>query len=418
MGDKFLIEGQKPLEGQVEISGAKNDAGPVLAATLLTKEPCVIDNLPLVEDVFCLLEVLRKMGADVEWLDKRKVKIQAVNLDPEKIDFDLIEKTRLSVLLIAPLVSRFKNFKFARPGGDRIGLRPITTHLEALKKLGVKIEKKGDFYFFKSEDLKGREIVLEEFSVTATENLMMAASQIEGKTRILGAAAEPHVQDLGEMLKEMGVKIEGIGTHTIEIEGQKNLKGVDRRVIPDYLEAGTFIVVGAVTPGTLEIKNVILDHLNIFLAKMEEIGVLFEKGKDSIKVSFSPNLKPVRVQALPWPGFPTDLLPIVVPLLTQAEGKSLIHDPLYENRLNFVHELRKMGADIEVVDPHRALIFGKNELSGIKISSWDVRAGASLIIAALMAKGKTIIDNIYQVDRGYEKIDEKLRKLGAEIKRI
>lgn len=413
------------------ISGSKNDAGPVLAATLLTQEPCIIDNLPLVDDVLKMIKLLESMGVEVEWQNPCKIKIIAgPGISPERIDFSLMGETRISVLLIGALLSRFKQFKFVPPGGDRIiggarekgggkiGIRPITTHLEALKKLGVEIERENNFYYFKTDGIKPQEVVLPEFSVTATENLMLVAASSSGKTIIKGAAAEPHVQDLGHMLNDMGAMVKGIGTHTLEINGQNNLKGVYHKVIPDYLEAGTFITIGAVTPGVLTVKNFVLEHLDLFLAKMEEMGVRLERGDDYVRVNFSPRLESVRIQALPYPGFPTDLLPIVVPLLTQAEGRSLIHDPLYENRLNFMHELRKMGADIEIVDAHRAFIFGKTPLFGIKISSWDIRAGASLLIAGLMAEGETVIENIYQIDRGYEKIDEKLRAVGADIKRV
>ena len=358
------------------------------------------------------------MAAIIDWQGKRKIKIRAAQIDPQKMDFEKISKTRVSVLLIGGLLSRFKNFKISHPGGDRIGLRPISTHLEALKKLGVEISEEGDFYYFRTKNLRSSEIILKEFSVTATENLMMATSSLKGKTVIKGAAAEPQVQDLGKMLKSMGVKIEGIGTHTILIEGKEKLTGTSHQIIPDPLEAGTFIVAGAVTPGEVIIKNIVPEHLDLFLDKLEEIGVNLVKGNDFVKVNFSPRLKAARVQAFPYPGFPTDLLPAIVPLLTQAEGKSLIHDPLYENRFNYVQELRKMGADIEIVDPHRAFIFGKTPLRGLSIESWDIRAGASLIIAGLLAKGKTTINNIYQIDRGYEKIEERLQKLGANIKRI
>jgi UDP-N-acetylglucosamine 1-carboxyvinyltransferase len=417
--DKFILQGGRKLEGIVEISGYKNSAGACLAATLLTGKECEIDNLPLVEDVFSLLKILEQIGAEVSWLDKKKIKIKAgANLDPGKIDFGLIGKSRVSVLLIGSLLSRFKEFKIAHPGGDRIGLRPISTHLESFQKLGVEISQEGDFYYLKRERLEGSEIVLKEFSVTATENLMMAATLSEGKTIIKGAAAEPQIQDLGEMLKNMGAKIEGIGTHTIFIEGVEKLKGTSHRILPDPLETGTFIIIGAITPGQLEIKDCLPSHLELFLAKLEEIGVNFRKGQDSIRVSFSPKLEAAKIQALPYPGFQTDLVPVILPLLTQAQGKSLVHDPLYENRLNFTQELRKMGADIEVVDPHRAFVFGQTPLSGVRIESWDIRAGASLVVAALIAQGQTIIENIYQIDRGYEKIEEKLQKLGADIKRV
>lgn len=419
MTEKFVIVGKKKIEGEVFVSGSKNNAGPVIAATLLSKEPFVIENLPLVEDIFKMLKLLESMGASVEWLGEKKVRINTEKVDPEKMDYSLVGQARVSVLLMGPLIYRFKKFKIPSPGGDKIGLRPISAHLEGFKKMGVRVLSNGAFYHFDGEKIKGgAEIVLSEFSVTATENLMMLAAGLEGKTVIKMAAAEPHVQDLGKMLNDMGAKISGIEAHTIEIEGNSKLKGVNHEIIPDYLEAGTFFVLGAVTPGTLEIKNVILNHLDSFLEKMEEIGVNFERGNNFLKVNFSENLKPTKIQALPYPGFPTDLLPIAIPLLTQAQGKSLIHDPLYENRLNFIHELRKMGADIEIVDPHRAFVFGKSPLSGIKISSLDIRAGASLIIASLMAEGESIIEDIFQIDRGYEKIDEKLRNLGADIKRI
>jgi len=423
MAEKFIIYGGKPLKGVVEIGGYKNAAGSILAATLMTKKECIIDNLPLVLDVFSMIKVLKSMGAEIEWQGKKKVRIKTENIDPQTMDFKLIPKTRISVLLIGPLLSRFKDFEIAHPGGDRIGLRSISTHLKAFKKLGVDIKNKENLYQFSGKDFFDRnnekkEIILKEFSVTATENVMMAVSTREGKTIIKGASAEPQVQDLGKMLESMGVKTNGVGTHTIEIEGKKELDGVYHRIIPDPIEVGTFITAAALTPGEVEIKDINLDCLDIFLDKLEEIGVNFEKKDDSIKVSYSPNLKAIKIQALPYPGFPTDLLSLVVTLLTQAKGRSLIHDPLYENRLNYVQELRKMGADIELVDPHRAFVFGKTPLRGLTVSSWDIRAGASLVIAGLIAKGKTTIENIYQIDRGYEKIEEKLQKLGAEITRV
>ena len=419
MTDKFLIRGGKKLEGVVEISGYKNSAGACLAAALLTDEEVILDNLSRVEDIFTIIEVLKGMGAKIDWLDERKIKISTKNLDPGKIDFEKIGQTRLSVLLIGPLLARFKKFKISHPGGDRIGLRPITAHLESLKKLGAKIENEGNFYFFEGENLRGNEIILKEFSVTATENLMLSAVLTPGKTIIKGAAAEPQVQDLGFLLQKMGARIAGLGTHTILILGVEKLKGCPHQIIPDLLEAGTFITIGAVTPGEILIKNVIPDHLDLFLDKLEEIGVKFEKGKDFVRVGdLQKNFRATRVQALPYPGFQTDLLPIIVPLLTQASGKSLVHDPLYENRFNYIQEIKKMGADIEIVDPHRVFVYGRTPLFGRKIESWDIRAGASLIIAALMAKGETEIDGVYQIDRGYEKIDEKLQKLGADIKRI
>lgn len=416
--DKFIINGQKSLKGEVEIRGCKNAAGPILAAVLLTEEECIIDNLPLVEDIFNMLEVLKSLGVKVENLSERKVRIKADFLDPQKMDFDKVSKTRISVLLFGSLLPRVKHFKIPPPGGDRIGVRPISVHLRALEKMGAKIWRSSDFYQVDCENLKGKEIVLEEFSVTATETLMLAAVLAKGKTIIKGAACEPHVQDLGKMLSGMGAKIEGIGTHTIEIEGVKKLKGNSHSIIFDPVEAGTFIVAAAVSGERVLVKNVDCGHLDLFLAKLEEIGVNFEKGKNCVTVFKSPKLAATRIQALPYPGFPTDLLPIAIPLLIKAEGKSLIHDPLYENRFNYVQELKKMGADIEIVDPHRTFIFGPKPLKGLAIESWDIRAGACLVVAGLMAEGKTTIENIFQIDRGYEKIEERLQGLGADIKRV
>jgi UDP-N-acetylglucosamine 1-carboxyvinyltransferase len=417
--EKFLIKGGVPLKGVVKISGYKNSAGAVLAATLLSEEASIIDNLPLSSDILNQIEILKNVGAKIEWLGKGKIKIHPKNINPEKIPFDLFEKIRISVLLIGPLLTRFKKFKVARPGGDKIGLRPISTHLEALKEFGIKANQLNSFYFFeRGKKLLGREIVLKEFSVTATENLLMLASKAKGKTKIEIAATEPQVQDLGNLLMKMGVKIRGLGTHTIEIEGKNKLKGVYFKICPDWTEVGTFLIAFAITKGRGEIKNVNSQHLTMFLEKMKEIGVNFKvKGKE-IFVFPSKNFYPTKIQILPYPGFPTDLQPQTSVLLTQAEGKSLIHDPLYENRFQHLHELRKMGADIEITDPHRALIFGKTKLLASKLNASDIRSGAALVLAALAAKGESIIEGIDQINRGYEKFDEKLRKLGAKIKRI
>lgn len=426
---KFIIKGGKKLNGVVEIGGYKNAAGAALAATLLTDQECIIDNLPLVEDVLNLIKVMESMGVEVSWLEKRKIKVRAgSNTDPEKMDYSLVGKMRVSVLLMGPLLARFKNFKIPHPGGDKIGLRPIETHLEALRTLGAEIENGGNVYKFKAKNLKGKEIILREFSVTATENIMMAATLIPGKTVIKLAAAEPQVQDLGAMLKKMGADISGVGTHTIEIEGKKSLNGANHFIIPDPLEAGTFIIAAAASGKNVEVRNVIPEHLLLFWEKLKDIGVdleiiangaLYEKSNlCNVIVRPKSSFKAAKIQALPYPGFPTDLQPMISILLTQAEGKSLLHDPLFESRLGYAQELRKMGADIEITDPHRAFISGPVQLKGTKISSSDIRAGAALVIAALIAEGETEISDIYQIDRGYEKIEEKLQKLGVDIKRM
>jgi len=387
MSDKFLIQGGVPLSGEVEISGYKNAAGAVLAAVLLSEEPSVIDNLPLVSDVLDQIEILKQMGAEIEWLGERKIKINPKNINPERIPVDLFEKMRVSVLLIGPLLARFKKFKVPHPGGDKIGLRPIATHLKALKEFGIKSEEKEGFYYFEApENIEGKRIVLKEFSVTATEILMMVAALSQGKTKIEIAATEPQVQDLGNFLQKMGVNIEGIGTHTISIEGKEKLNGAEFKICPDPTEAGTFLIALAATGGEGKIKNVEPNHLTMFLEKMKEIGVNFEIFNSEILIRPSKEFRSTKIQVLPYPGFPTDLQPQTSVLLTQAEGKSLIHDPLYENRFQHLHELRKMGADIEITDPHRALIFGKKTLIGNKISASDIRSGAALVLAGLCAK--------------------------------
>jgi UDP-N-acetylglucosamine 1-carboxyvinyltransferase len=419
MSKKFLVKGGIPLFGEVKISGYKNSAGAVLAAALLSDQASVIYELPKCLDILNEIEILKKIGVETTWINERKIKIFPKSVNPEKIPFDLFGKMRISVLLIPPLLHRFKKIKVPHPGGDKIGLRPITTHLEAFEEFGIKVKERGGFYYFEApKKLKGKRIVLREFSVTATENLMMLAAKAEGKTKIEIAAAEPQVQDLGRFLEKMGVKIKGLGTHTIEIEGRKKLKGAEFKISPDLIEAATFFVAFAITGGEGEIKNVNPEHLSIFLKKMKEIGVNFEVKNKEIFVKKSRNLKATKIQVLPYPGFLTDLQPLASVLLTQAEGKSLIHEPLYENRFQYLHELRKMGADIEITDPHRAIIFGKTQLIGNKINSTDIRSGAALVLAALAAKGESVIEGIEQIDRGYENFDGKLRKLGAKIERV
>ncbi|MCX6760536.1 MAG: UDP-N-acetylglucosamine 1-carboxyvinyltransferase [Candidatus Nealsonbacteria bacterium] len=419
MQDKFLIKGGVPLSGEVEIFGYKNSAGVCIAATLLSEEPSIIDNLPLISDIFDEIEMLKQMGAKIEWLGERKIKITPTNIDPEKISIPLFEKMRLSIFLVGPLLARFKKIRIPHPGGDKIGLRPILTHIQALKYFGVKVEEKDGFYYFETPDnLEGKRVVLQEFSVSASAILIMLAALTKGKTRIELAAAEPQIQDLGCLLKRMGLNIEGIGTHTIKIEGKEKLNGAEFKISPDLLEVGTYLIAFAMTGGSGTIKNVNPKHLAVFLEKMKEIGVNFEVLDNEILVKQSLVFKPIKIQTLPYPGFPTDLQPQTSVLLTQSQGKSIVHETLYENRFQYLQELRKMCADIEITDPHRALIFGKTQLIGNKLNSLDIRSGAALIIAGLAAKGTSEVDNISQIERGYEKIEEKLKKLGAQIEKI
>ncbi len=401
------------------VAGYKNSAGAVLAAALLTEETCVIDNLPRCTDVIDQIDIIEQMGCKIEWLNDHKIKLNAKDIDPEKIPFALFEKMRVSILLIGPLLARFRKFKVPHPGGDKIGIRPVKIHFETLKKFGVKFWEENGFYCFEvPEKIEGTFIALREFSVIGTEIVMMLAAAAHGKTTIEIAAAEPQVQDICAMLSKMGAKIKGCGGHTLEIEGCGKLKGVEFSICADPLETGTFMIAFALTRGKGIIHNTEPQHLTFFLERMRDIGVDFEVSGTDIKINPSDNFKATKIQVLPYPGFPTDLQPQTTVLLTQAQGKSLIHEPLYENRFQYLQELRKMGADIEITDPHRALIFGKNELTGTKVDASDIRAGAALILAGLAARGETIVDNIFHIERGYEKFDEKLRSLGAQIERI
>ncbi len=420
MPEKFIIQGGKPLKGEIEVSGCKNAATPILAATILTDKPCIISNLPLVDDVLKMIEILKGMGAKVQWLGKRKVKIQNKNINPEKINQKLVCKMRSSVLLLGPILARFGKIKIVQPGGCIIGVRPIDIHLDALQKMGVKIEKGFDFYRLESKNkLTGAEIILSEFSVTATENILMAASLAQGKTVIKIAAIEPHVQDLCRFLEKMGVKIQGIGTHILKISGQKKLKGAEHFLIYDDAEAGTYMILSAATRGKVKIKNAPIDSLDLVLEQFRRMSIPFEIiNKNVIEIGDIKEFSAKKIQCLPYPGIPTDLQSAFGVLATQASGSTLIHDPLYEGRLKYLEELNKMGADIVICDPHRAIIKGPTKLYGAELGTIDLRGGASLIMAGLIAEGKTIIRNIEQIDRGYEKIEEKLQKLGADIKRV
>lgn len=415
----FEIIGGKKLKGEITVQGSKNAATPILAATLLTREKCVISNIPLIEDVFKMLEILNSLGSEIEWIGKRKISIKNHSINPEKIDFKLVKTIRSSILFFGSLAARFDNFRIYHPGGCKIGIRPMDTHFEALKKMGVGVNSKGKTYEILARKRKPAKIVLKEFSVTGTENAMILAASLPGKTVIKIAACEPHVVDLGKFLMAMGAKIQGLGTHTLEITGTKKLRGVKHEIIPDANEAATFLIMGVATGSPLQVKNAIENHLDLVLEKLREFGADFKISKKRITVIPAKRLKAVsKVDTRTYPGIPTDVQAPFGVLATQALGKTLVHDSLYEGRFNYIEEIRKMGARAQVLDVHRALITGPTKLKGREIKSFDLRSGAALIIAALLAQGKTLINDIYQVDRGYEKIEERLQKLGARIRRI
>ena len=417
---KFIINGGKPLEGKIDVMGSKNAATPILSACLLTKEECVIDNIPLILDVLKMIDILESMGVETEWVGERQLKVRAGdNVDPEKMDFTMVGKMRSSILLIGSLLARFKKFKIKHPGGCIIGARPIGVHFDALEALGAKITQDENFYYFEAEKLVGKTIVLKEFSVTATENLMMAATLAEGTTIIKIAAIEPHIQNLARFLVKMGAKIKGLGIHTIQIEGMKKLHGTEHRIIPDPIEAGTLAIAAAATKGNVEINNVNTHELDLVLEKLREIGVNLKTENNKLIIKPTSKLNAIsKIETRTYPGIPTDLQAPLAVLATQAEGTTLVHDTMYEGRFAYINELNKMGANAIICDPHRALITGPTPLYGQNITSFDLRAGATLIIAALLAEGQSVIEKAEQVDRGYEKIEERLRNLGADIERI
>ncbi|HHD92565.1 MAG TPA: UDP-N-acetylglucosamine 1-carboxyvinyltransferase [Candidatus Portnoybacteria bacterium] len=419
----FLINGGQHLNGEINVRGFKNAATPILVASLLSSQPSQIENIPLIEDIFRMVELLESLGADVNWIEKRSLVVQSKFFNPEKINQNVIRQMRSSILLWGLLAAKCKEFQTFSPGGCLIGARSVETHLNAFRGLGwiVETDENGVYLFKRAKnwsDQDNREIVLDEFSVTATENLMIAASTRPGQTKIEIAATDPSVQDLGKFLIKMGVRIKGLGTHTLIVRGQKKLKGVIHKIIPDPIEAGTFLLLGAATKSSIVIKNAPTEYLLFPLKKIKEVGVNFSLAKNKIIVRPSHDFNSVKIQTLPYPGFPTDLQAPTAVLLTQAKGVSLVYEVLYEGRFRYVQDLIKMGANISISDPHQILITGPTPLYGKEIKSYDLRAGASLIIAALMAQGESKIDDIYQVDRGYEKIEERLQKIGAEIKRV
>ncbi len=418
MEEKFIIKGGIPLKGEVEIRGAKNAAFPILVASLLTKETCVIDNLPLIEDVFKMIKILEVVGANISWVEKRKIEINCSKVDSSKIPFELVKCFRGSVLLLGGLLGRFNNVKIPAPGGCVIGSRPIDTHLDAFEQAGVKMSKGKLYNFTKSKINRAREIVLKEISVTATENMLLFSALNPKRTVIKIADQDYQVQDLIEVLEKMGADIKYGKIREIEIIGKKKLKGFKHSIVNDPIEAGTFIVATLATEGHVVVKNAELQYLDLFLKRLKDFGANFKiLDSKTIEVFPSRNLKIDKIQSLPYPGIHSDLQPELGVLATQTKGPTMIHDPLFEGRLRYLDELNKMGADIIFCDPHRAIVYGPTQLQGAAIPSLDLRAGAAVIIAGLMAKGETTINNIYQVDRGYEKIEERLSQLGADIKR-
>lgn len=416
--ENFRIEGGAPLSGEIEVRGSKNAAAPIIAATLLTTEPCILHNIPRIEDVFRLLEIVKSIGVEVSWIDERTLRIEAKELFPDRMSPDEVRRVRMSVLLFGAIAARCDHFNLGHPGGCAIGARSIETHVDALEKLGIKISKHEKYYEVDATERKAGKVVQREFSVTSTEDALMLAASLPGKTVVKLAACEPHVEDLGNFLIAMGARIQGLGSHTITVEGGA-LHGAEHTIIPDPIEAATFLVLGAVTGSEITVLGAREEHLEAVLEKMRDFGVAFHIESDRITVAPAKKLiSPGRVKAELYPGIPTDALSLFAVLAACSEGETLLHEHFYEGRFNYISEFEKMRVRAMVLNPHQAVVHGPADMRGTTIKSFDLRAGATLIIAALSAHGMTTIEDIYQVDRGYERIEERLQKIGAKIERV
>jgi UDP-N-acetylglucosamine 1-carboxyvinyltransferase len=425
MAERFVVEGGRRLEGTIRPGGNKNAALPILTACLLTDEPVVLRNLPDIQDVRVMLQILEGIGATVEKLEPNVVRITAKGEISSNPDTELSKKIRASILLAGPLLARCGQVAVAKPGGDAIGRRRVDTHLLALEILGAQIEVSAYEYRMSAQTLKGKKMFLDEASVTATENAIMAAVLAEGDTLIYNAAAEPHVQDLCHMLNKMGAKIEGIATNSLHIEGVDSLHGCDFYINSDHIEVGSYIGLAAVTRSELVIEDGVPEHMYAVRHMLEKLGVEIKiEGRNirvpkdqELRVRYDIGAAVPKIDDGPWPLFPADLLSIMIIIATQAEGTVMIFEKMFESRLFFTDKLIGMGARIILCDPHRAIIVGGGRLYGGEISSPDIRAGMALLLAALCAKGESTIHNVHQIDRGYERIDERLNALGARIRR-
>jgi UDP-N-acetylglucosamine 1-carboxyvinyltransferase len=412
---QLVIEGGKTLAGTIPVFGSKNAALPLLTASLLTRDEVTLDNIPAIADVHNMISIFRSIGVQVAQRGSQ-VSLRAAEINPDTVDQAKVGMLRGSILLLGALLARLRRAAIPRPGGDIIGQRPLGVHLDGLRQLGAKAAETDEAIIVDGTAMRAGQVVLQEFSVTATENLMLAAATLPGRTTIHIAAAEPHVVALARLLQAMGVAIQGAGTHTITIDGGQEPQGASFTNIPDMLEAGLFILLAAATKSTVRVKGVPTDHLVLFLKKLEGIGIRFEVQDDTVAVQPS-TMSAFQVKALPYPGLATDLQAPFAVIATQARGTSLIHDPLYEGRFKHIAELQKMGADAIVCDPHRVTITGPTQLVGRRIPSLDIRAGATLIMAGLVAEGETIIDQAEIVERGYAQLTERLQALGARISR-
>jgi len=415
---KFIIKGGGKLEGEVTLTGNKNSALKLIPAALLADTPSTLTNVPLIRDVDVLLEIIEKMGAKVTGQGTNEVTIDPGSLKSYEPDPDLSSKIRASVVLAAPLLAKFGKAIITPPGGDQIGERLLDTHFSMMRQMGVTIERKDGKYHLEWKTRKKSKIFLEEASVTATEMAIMLGSSIGVETIVEDVALEPHIGDLTEMVRSMGGSIKGEGTNGLTIKGSGKLKGTSHKVVPDHIEGGTFIVASAITGGKVIIKDYIPEHYKMILYYFKNMGVEFREEESSLEVLPSKLVAHKRkFQTRPWPGFPTDLMSPFIVLATQTQGTILCHDWMYEWRMFFVDDLISMGANIFIADPHRVIVSGPTTLSADFLYSKDIRAGMSLVLAALTAKGESVIDNVEMIERGYERLEQRLRGLGANIRR-
>jgi UDP-N-acetylglucosamine 1-carboxyvinyltransferase len=423
--ESFVIEGGQPLSGHVRAAGNKNGALPILAACLLTPEPVVLSNVPRIVDVENMVELLADVGADVEWLGRNEIRICAADAHKVDLDEELCRRIRTSILLAGPLLARFGRVAVPPPGGDMIGRRRVDVHMHALSALGAEVSA-GRRYELRTDGLIGRPVFLDEASVTGTENAVMAAVLARGETVIGNAACEPHVQDLCRFLVSLGARIEGIGSNMLRIEGVSQLTGGEHRIAPEHIEVASFIGLAAVTGGDVTVDDVAVDDLVPILPAFAKLGVRVELEGASVRVPPGQELviqddlggQIAKIEDGPWPAFPADLTSIALTVATQAVGTILIFEKMFESRLFFVDKLISMGARVILCDPHRAVVTGPARLYGQRMESPDIRAGMAMLIASLCADGTSTIGNIGQIDRGYERIDERLRELGAQIERV
>ena len=415
--EQYIIKGGNPLAGEVEIGGAKNAALGILAAAIMTDETVRIENLPDVQDINVLLEAISEIGASVTRVSRTSALINGSGIGSVSVDYEYIKKIRASYYLLGALLGKYKKAEVPLPGGCNIGSRPIDLHLKGFKALGAKVRISHGAIIAEADHLRGSHIYLDTVSVGATINIMMAAAMAEGRTIIENAAKEPHVVDAANFLNSMGANIKGAGTDVIRIRGVEKLHATEYSIIPDQIEAGTFMFAAAATRGDVIVKNVIPKHLEATTAKLVEIGCQVEEFDDAVRVVATKRLHNTNVKTLPYPGYPTDMQPQIGVALAIAKGTSIVTESIFENRFKYVDELIRMGADIKV-EGNTAVIYGTEKLMGARVSAPDLRAGAALVIAGLAAEGITIVDDIVYIQRGYENFEQKLRGLGAEIERV